>query len=407
MVEHAVNSTLRARKTHNLVVDPYQCVMKQRLTEFLRCSIRYHKFRASYFDDETKEWLLHCVLEAGLKGKYVDGDLHLERPADLRPISISKPPANKIKIQDYEPPIVAESSPDEVVGPLELGEPSIESPANELMSFALDDDEDLDEEDFSGDANGTETCVSSCGELGTSYEMSFVQRCLATFPSMDFVKLQLDVGSEGCVRLHLVVIKSPSKKIPFKSRREELVEDLHSDSTDEAVKVTLTTTGENISIGLESCCPTPPARGLLAELATVEEETHDEECIHRPPLISDGLHIRNAEILKHVFLDLFNVMERLQDTDSFRGEIEIDPTEYVVPVSWVRQQVRDIARHLFLEIVVHNKRRRAMKIRIRKRARSVLFPSQFEKNCVSDLKTRIQKTKETFFDVLFNHVMPK
>jgi len=106
-------------------------------------------------------------------------------------------------------------------------------------------------------------------------------------------------------------------------------------------------------------------------LTTVTEEEcrEDDNDILHPPLIPNGLHERNAEILKQVFLDLFDVMEKLQDTDSFRGEIEIDPTEYVVPVSWVRQQVRDIARHLFLEIVVHNKRRRAMKIRIRKRAR--------------------------------------
>lgn len=371
MVEHAVNSTLRARKTHNLVVDPYQCVMKQRLAEFLRCTIRYHKFRASYFDDETKDWLLRCVLEAGLKGKYVDGDLHLERPADLRPAPINN---GKIQNPRKELPLVAGSPIDDVVGVLELEEPP-QATTSKLMSYALEDEDYLDDDDLWGDANGTETCVSSCGEMGTSYETSYVQRCLTALPVVDAVKVQLDVGPDDSVRVNFVVIKVPPKKQTQRNRKaEEPLDDLGPVSVDASVKVTLTAVGDYVSVGLESCCSAPPMRGLLAELTTVTEEGSPDNGIPHPALISNGLHERNAEILKHVFLDLFDVMEKLQDTDSFRGEIEIDPTEYVVPVSWVRQQVRDIARHLFLEIVVHNKRRRAMKIRIRKRARYTSHP---------------------------------
>ena len=393
MVEHAVNSTLRARKTHNLVVDPYQCVMKQRLAEFLRCTIRYHKFRASYFDDETKEWLLRCVLEAGLKGKYVNGDLHLERPADLRPVSFAN---TEVQGPRKELPLVANSPTTDdlaVVGHFELEEPPQEhipggggGGASKLMSYALDDDEDLDDDDLSADANGTETCASSCGELGTSYEMSnTIQHCLASMTTApENIKVQMDIGSDDAIKVHFIVINAHQQQqqqqqqgkrsLQHRSRKgDDALDDLGIEpESSENVRVTLTPMGEHVSVGMEVACVNGNAvkRGLLAELTTVtEERSEDDGMIPHAPLIANGLHERNAEILKLVFLDLFDSMEKLQDTDSFRGEIEIDPTEYVVPVPWVRQQIRDIARHLFLEIVQPSKRRRAMKIRIRKRAR--------------------------------------
>ena len=369
MVEHAVNSTLRARKAHNLVVEPYQCVMKQRLAEFLRCTIRYHKFRASYFDDETKDWLLRCVLEAGLKGKYVDGDLHLERPADLRPISLEE--NGVLSGQRKELPLVSGSPIEDfsVVGHLEIEEHGTARQETKLASYSPEEEEDLEEEDPWGDVNGTETCASSYGELGTSYETSYIHRYVQS-PSCDSVKVQMDVTSDGYVKLNCIVLKLPPKKqTPRRSKSEEL--DLTAFGKEESVKVSLTTTDGYVSLRLEPSGGSCMSRGLLSELTTVaEEESRDEDTGRsHHTLLSNGLYERNAEILKRVFLDLFDAMEKLQDTDSFRGEIEIDPTEYVVPVSWVRQQVRDIARHLFLEIVANNKRRRAMKIRIRKRAR--------------------------------------
>jgi len=379
MVEHAVNSTLRARKNHNLVVDPYQCVMKQRLAEFLRCTIRYHKFRASYFDDETKEWLLQCVVDAGLKGKYVDGDLHLERPADLRPANIN----GMIPVQRKDLPLKENSPQDEIAGPIELEEASTQV---KLTSFALEEEDDLDDDTIWDDNVGTETYASSC-DLGTSVET--IGRSWICCPVDQSVRVQLDVGFDEYVKVNFVVNKLPKRQ---RSRKmDEILDDLSSNSTDESVKVTMTTIDGHVSIGLETCCNGPPVRGLLAELATVAEESHDEEenGLPHPSLLANDLHERNAEILRLVFLDLFDSMEKLQDTDSFRGEIEIDPTEYVVPVSWVRQQVRDIARHLFLEIIVHNKRRRAMKIRIRKRARSVPALPLLHKRWCSGSKTAI------------------
>lgn len=427
MVEHAVNSTLRARKTHNLVVDPYSCIIKQRLSEFLRCAIRFHKFRASYFDDEIKKWLMQCVVEAGLKGKFVDGDLQLERPADLRPmmlleshgriptsLEVPNPRKDIIPMTPVHPPPPPPPPPPQletlpsddlnIVGPLELeDQPVVGTVLESIPAPKEDTPDEEDDEELWCEGTENETCLSSCGELGTSYEASYRNRGLlssmTSFASlsggtsnsvMEFVKVHFET-LESKIKLHLTVMRS-TRRSSTKQRVHK--EEPESSPFPETINLTLSVLGDHVSATLDVCNGGfVPTKGLLAELGTVDEEVKEVEeteellILPQPPgedpgptigpqqstsstsLLTSGLHIRNAEILRLVFLDLFDAMEKLQDTDSFRGEIEIDPTEYVVPVSWVRQQVRDIARHLVLEIVVPNKRKRPMKIRIRKRAR--------------------------------------
>eukprot|EP00210_Caulerpa_lentillifera_P003397 g3241.t1 len=429
MVEHAVNSTLRARKTHNQVVDPYSCIIKQRLAEFLRCAIRFHKFRASYFDDEIKDWLMQCVVEAGLKGKFVDGDLQLERPADLRPMIVMESPhvgipatleapnprKDLLPMTPIIPPPPPEPLPSDdlaILGPLELEEQSGRVVVLDSIQVTKEDtpDEDEDEELW---CEGTEieTCLSSCGELGTSYEHSYRNRGVISNHAacnsnsgvsnsvLEFVKVHFEVVDESKIKLHLMVMRS-TRRSSTRQRvtREEI--DLHPIPIPETIRLSISVLDGQVCVSLDVRSGLVPSRGLLAELGTVDEEGRDgtslqeeneendkililpkshggdsgigipsQQATSSASMLTNGLHNRNAEILRLVFLDLFDTMEKLQDTDSFRGEIEIDPTEYVVPVSWVRQQVRDIARHLVLEIVVPNKRKRPMKIRIRKRAR--------------------------------------
>lgn len=427
LVEHAVNSTLRARKNQSTIIDPYECVVKQRLREFLKCSLRYHVFHAATFRTDIKDWVMKCVKNAGLNGEFMEcGDLRVERSLDF-----TNPPlpnsvhgngcqgltntglatqCTQLTIGNSQEILVpagesdAEASGsvkqegcDEVNGSA-CGDADAEGEDN--LPSGSDDVEAREVGESEREERTPSICeASSCSE-STMFPSTSLDAALSSVNSGPFVGQS---GSILCKGEDAATAPPTGKCLVESSSKLNADQDRGSDKAqmDGSVRLTVQYNDGGVSIVLrvvnsiqggnmkssvfpsvvkdDSANKAAKSAGVLCS-ARKGEELHTPTKFRKaqevpitsptgsPSKMNPEQHQRNAEILRQVFFDLFQRLEDLKQSDYVVGEVQIDPTEFVVPVAWVRQQVRDIARNLFLEVVPANgKKRRAMKIRVRKR----------------------------------------
>ncbi|GMH35557.1 hypothetical protein BSKO_03425 [Bryopsis sp. KO-2023] len=438
LVEHAVNSTLRARKNQSTIIDPYDCVVKQRLREFLKCSLRYHVFHAAAFRKEIKDWVFKCVEEVGLGGEFMDsGDLRVERSADFRP-----PPSMTIN-GCHRIPYSAFVCSQDVFKVVEAPEIVCQNGVvGEAEKLVLVEQEEDDQGTGNGDSQQEDAPVTDPEELLSSDELEEVVRTEGGSSDVDEKSPSVNEASSSSEVTTIpsssldVIGASMDSDLPLRGVEflENGVEDVETcggssesprlpldapvvDSTElgtstsngvggedasnwEGVRVVIQCEGNRVAMSLtysngqrsektqirrpdilgadytnrvfQDVGLFPTASGQPEELLTPTIRKPPQEitipAAGSPSKMNPEQHQRNAEILRHVFFDLFRRLEELKESECIMGEVQIDPTEFVVPVAWVRQQVRDIARNLFLEVVPMNgKKRRAMKIRVRKR----------------------------------------
>lgn len=427
LVEHAVNSTLRARKNQSTIIDPYECVVKQRLREFLKCSLRYHIFHAATFRTDIKEWVMKCVKNAGLNGEFMGcGDLRVERTLDFINPALSNsihangcqglpntglaPQCVQLTVGNSQEILVPAGESDAEANGSTKGEGCEDTNGSAGGDVDVEGEEELhsDSDDHEGrevgESEREERTPSNCEASSCSESTALPTTSLdATLSSVNSGTAVVPADSVLCKGEDAAIAPSTREGLlegnnKLSPDQDRGIDNVHMDSS---VQLTTQCNDEKVCIVLrvvnssqgstmkgtispnvvksDSACQTTKGAAVLSS-ARKSEELHAPAKFRKaqevpiaspagsPSKMNPEQHQRNAEILRQVFFDLFQRLEDLKQSDYVVGEVQIDPTEFVVPVAWVRQQVRDIARNLFLEVVPANgKKRRAMKIRVRKR----------------------------------------
>ena len=472
MVEHAVNSTLKVRK-QKTPIDPMHCVVKQRLREFLKCSLRVHVFRTANFRTEVKHWIAGAIESLALHVVWLDnGNLQIEVPTSLDRQAVQAHLSEKLSgIVRLDTPAdgvskIMEDSAQDGLPAMSMrgleGEPLVEHALEvapwdaELVAYV---EPELDEEESDIEHNSG---AESDGHGGDGVDEAVLGQDLAALKDQENMHVPAECGASvsttdghqseqrQCCIVQLVANQDKSNTMSVSERqRQSAIQRVatsqfdntseyqqHSSSytnvdlgalvsdcgqSDERVKVELQYGNCSVSVKVlvfsgnmrgqlsaefhnrqevfassdkASCCAREEQNA--GSYSTTPEATRDNlnaaestVCPGMPSVSStsckqvqscrfscssdagSGWHSLseenqlNADILRGVFYDLFDELSMFRQSGD--PVAVIDPTDYVVPVGWVRQQVRDIARSLGLVVEKPLTAKRQMKVRVLRR----------------------------------------
>eukprot|EP00803_Ostreobium_quekettii_P006500 evm.model.scf_2042.1 EVM.evm.TU.scf_2042.1 scf_2042:14397-18281(-) len=382
MVEHAVNSTLKVRRPKT-PIDPMYCVVKQRLREFLKCSLRLHIFHTSKFEPEVKAWIASVIEGLDLQLLWLeDGNLRIEVPPSMDRHAVQACLTAELAGVERSPNGLQAFGQQEEPQILGQDEDNNSWPAE----FGARKEHDVDEEE-------SDEVHHSCGEsVGHKEEhagpIASDEQC--TGQAEEYASLQLVAKTDNRI---VVKIKTGHRKaVPEHCNGAITEHKEHSLGRPSAwtaldhVQDELEPQGSAVLAKLSLCCaasddakpigngevhadrPAPVAKfaGSTGDMAAQPGGVADKsDSSPRWRGSSEDTRL-NADILRGVLYDLFDELSAFRQSKD--PEAVIDPTAYVVPVGWVRQQVRDIARALSLAVEKPSTTKRQMKMRVWRRA---------------------------------------